>query len=88
MRDRPDYLPAAWIILPGWRWAAAKPERVLAWFCVAIVVMFGLFVIAVASGSTVLLICVLIASIRPAIEVTIYVPRAWRAVRDATQNPN
>jgi hypothetical protein len=88
MRERPEYLPAAWIRLPGWRWAAAKPERVLASLCVAVAMMVGLCLIAAASGSTFFLICVLFASIRLAVDVTIYVPRAWRALRDPRQNPN
>jgi hypothetical protein len=89
MGKRPDYVPATWIWGPITRWVAAKPNRVMAWFCAFVPMALVLLVIGLTTGSTIFVITGITGSIGLGIQGAIYVPRAWRAMHgDRTPSSN
>ena len=53
LTERPDYVPAQWV---RWRksplnkWVAARPHRVVGWFCVAVPASLLALVLGVLTG--------------------------------------
>jgi hypothetical protein len=88
MDEHPDYFPASWSQLPGWRWIAAKPSRVLVWYATGVPVFIALIIMGATSGSAFFLGCALVACAAFALHAAIYVPRAWQAMHGRTDDSN
>jgi len=86
MSERPDYVPLLWNHLPFWSWIAARPRRVLIWHVVEIVWTIPLVVFAATYGSTLVLVCLLIAVVSILVRAGIYIPLARQAMREERED--
>jgi len=83
MRELPDYCPHDWKPDRLNQWLAVRPSRVLGWIFAEVFVSLGLVVVGATTGLTWLLVGAAVVSCGAVIQGAIYVPRAWRAMRDS-----
>jgi hypothetical protein len=84
VRDRPSYVPRTWGT--RWplvaRWAKDKPDRVIAYFGGSALATMAMLAVGIVASQLALVVAGLIACVVIVIEGGIYVPRAFRAMRD------
>jgi hypothetical protein len=87
MRQRLNYIPVTWFYeTPFLKWAAAKPSRVIGYFCVILLAAIGVLVGGAITGRTMLSVLGIAATLGIAVEAAIYVPRALRAIRSNSES--
>lgn len=87
MAPPPSYVPALWRRRsPFLDWLAAKPSRVVGWYCVYPLIPIAFIVGGAVGGSLAFVVIGGIVTLAIAGEAAIYVPRALRAMRQPDPN--
>jgi hypothetical protein len=86
--EYPSYVPSWFVMGQLRRWGARDPRRVIAWFGGVLLVTVGLVIVTAINGDIVFLIIFGVALVDLVIEGVIFVPRAWRAIRDGRSPSN